>query len=192
MKRIGCRVGLLAVFAALSVGALAAQDLGPNPWQVEAGAFFGQEQVEDVLGNAVFYVGVLKDVNLGPGGAVTSVGASWLEKSDSGSKLVAGGLFLRQTWYGRLDSGDYGGVFAGFDVGIFGCQLRTPRIDEEGDPMPLNDLQGIHDQQLGVGAGLFVGYTFGERLSIRGGYNVYPSVGATAVGGFVTTVGYKF
>lgn len=191
MKRLGYRGGLAFTTAALTTGAMAGQDLGPHPWQVEAGAFFPQENVKSLIGDSSFYVAVLKDVSRHTQGAVTSLGASWIEQTDNGNQVRSVGLFVRQTWYGEMDEGGYGGPFFGFDVGIFGSRVRTAATSGGGGNNG-GGTPGTSDDQIGLGAGAFLGFQFGERVSIRGGYNFYPPADATSIHGFYATVGYRF
>ncbi|MEP0765845.1 MAG: hypothetical protein HRF45_04795 [Fimbriimonadia bacterium] len=188
----------MSLLAAGLVGptVVASQDIGPNPWQIEIGAFFPQEEIEELVGETAFLATLSRDVNRSAGGAVTSVGISYTQRSDAGSEIAVAGAFLRQTWFGKKASGGYGGPFGGFEVGLFDTRVQAA---EEGDGGGGNGeapgraiTPGTKEDQIGVGASIFAGYMFGDRLSLRGGYSAYPAAGGASVTGFFATLGFRF
>lgn len=192
MKPLGCCLSLLAA-CLIGPAATASQDVGPNPWQIEVGAFFPQEEVEKLVGETVFLAALSRDVNRGSGGAVTSVGVSYTQRSEAGSEIAVAGAFLRQTWFGRRDSGGYGGPFGGFEVGLFNTHVQAAEEDGGGGGAPGRGITpGTKEDQIGVGASIFAGYMFGDRLTLRGGYSAYPASGGASVSGFFATVGFRF
>jgi hypothetical protein len=191
VKRYGLCCGLIAVTAVLANVALASDDVGSRPWQVEASAFFPQEEAKALMGSSMFQASVVRDLKA-MGDAYTSVGATWLRKTHLGGEISTGGLFVRQTWFGHDGSPAVGGPFAGFDVGIFASRVKTPSVFIPGDDDDGTLIPGDNETRLGVGAGLFLGYQFGERLSVKGGYSVFPPAAQTSISGFTLTVGYRF
>ena len=197
MKRFGCCLSLLAI-SLLGPKAIAAREVGPHPWQIEVGAFFPQEDVKKLVGETAFLAVLSKDVNRGSGGAVTSVGISYTQRSEAGSEIAVAGAFLRQTWFGRKASGGYGGPFGGFEVGLFNTHVQAAEEDDGGDGNGNGDAPGraitpgTKEDQIGVGASVFAGYQFGDRLSLRGGYSAYPAAGGASVTGFFATIGFRF
>lgn len=194
MKQIGCCLSFL-VACLIAPMANAAQDVGPNPWQLEVGAFFPQEDVEELVGESAFLATFSRDVSRGAGGSVTSVGISYTQRSDAGSEIAVAGAFLRQTWFGRDASGRYGGPFGGFEVGLFDTHVQAAEEDGGGGDglAPGRGITpGTKEDQIGVGASIFAGYLFGDRLSLRGGYSAYPSAGGASVTGFFAVLGFRF
>ncbi len=178
MKGFAIRGGLLFVVAAITSAAFADDQ---HRWNIEAGAFFPQEETQALIGDTTFLADITLDLITSPSGAKTSVGFSWTGRKDSGNEVQAGGAFLRYAWYGRDK-----GPFAGFDVGIFSS--RVAFADNGGDFQPGSGT----DTQLGVGASIFAGFMFGDRIAIRGGYSLYPSAGGVNINGFFSTIGYRF